>query len=149
MCFLSPTIVFLVITLQVGQETSPFSLISRCHWSSGFAGEGEERGVTSNLPGLLDLISRKAVKWESSWCYKKRDTLSQAKPKLDTNHAAVPALLSCSCPSKLGHWVISCGVTRPADLGKGGSPFQLPWYPAHWELKRDDASSHLILPCLE
>lgn len=57
MCFLSPTIVFLVITLQVGQETSPFSLISRCHWSSGFAGEGEERGVTSNLPGLLDLIS--------------------------------------------------------------------------------------------
>jgi len=43
MCFLSPTTVFLVITLQVGQATSPFSLISRCHWSSGFAGEGEER----------------------------------------------------------------------------------------------------------
>lgn len=38
--------VFLVITLQVGQATSPFSLISRCHWSSGFAGEREEGGVT-------------------------------------------------------------------------------------------------------
>lgn len=68
MCFLSPTIVFLVITLQVGQATSPFSLISRCHWSSGFAGEGEERGVTPsrrdhNLPGLLGRGQRCPKSW--------------------------------------------------------------------------------------
>lgn len=59
MCFLSPTRVFRVTTLQVGQTASPRSWMARCHCSSGPpVGQGQGLRGWWGLPDALDAKHR-------------------------------------------------------------------------------------------
>lgn len=115
MCFLSPTKVFRVTTLQVGHTASPRSWMARCHCSSG-PPVGQGRGLRG---------------WRGL-----RDTLDAKRRTQDPCSAAHPRGLGPAPPSRPGlgpttqetppgaRWAVGAGTSLLTVLAGAGTFFR-------------------------
>lgn len=111
MCFLSPTRVFRVTTLQVGQTASPRSWMARCHCSSGPPVEqGQGLRGRQELPDALDAKHRT------------QGPCSAPSPRLGTCPTLKTRPVPCPPAAPTWSWVGPWGRHLLADSAGGGWP---------------------------